>query len=421
MESAMLKRFLRWLFGYLYITLKGNYPEHFMNLCESRNILLWSMVCEKGQCSCYIRLRDYRNLKEIAKKTKTIPYIKKRYGFPFLVKRIRKRKVYFIGILLFCLLLFTMSKYIWDISIEGGYKHTPEEMLSYLSTIGVYSGCKISEIDCPNIEEAMRRDFSDIGWVSAQIKGTRLIVNIVETEVPVLISENRKTDLKYAHIIAAKDGIVTNMIVRSGVPKVEIGSVVRRGEVLVSGVIPVIGDDGTAIKNKTVVADADIVLKTYVDYEYKCSMNYQYKQYSGKQKTGYRFEVWNQKIFSVSPSNSYEHYDIINDVNTLKLVRNFYLPFKITKSTVYEYTLLNATYTESEALEKANKELLRYLETLKKNGVVIVSQQVETKIENDVCSSVGRIIIQDSAWSYKEINDSEWRILKTDEHNGDNN
>ncbi len=417
----MLKRFLRWLFGYLYITLRGDYPEHFMNLCESRNIFLWSVSCERGQCSCFIRLKDYRSLKEIAKKTKTLPYIKKRYGFPFLVKRIRKRKVYFIGILLFCWLLFAMSKYIWDISIEGGYKHTPEEILSYLNSIDVYSGCQIKDIDCPFIEEAIRKDFTDIGWVSAQIKGTRLIINIVETEVPVLIKEKKKTDLEYANIVATKDGIVTSMIVRSGVPKVELGSVVRKGEVLVSGVIPVIGDDGTAIKNNTVVADADIFLKTYVDYEYKFSMNYQYKQYSKNQSKGYRLDLWNQKIFYVSPSNSYEHYDIINDVNTLKLVNNFYLPIRLIKTTVYEYELLNATYTEGEALEKANRELLRYLETLKKNGASIIDNQVETKIENGVCSSSGKIIIEDSAWGYKEINDSEWRILKTDEHNGDNN
>ena len=79
----MLKRFVRWLFGYLYITLKGDYPEHFMNLCENRNILLWGIRYEEKQCSGFIKLRDYRTIKDIARKTKTVPYIKQRYGFPF--------------------------------------------------------------------------------------------------------------------------------------------------------------------------------------------------------------------------------------------------------------------------------------------------------------------------------------------------
>ncbi len=417
----MLKRLIRWLFGYLYITLKGDYPEHFMNLCENRNILLWGIACKNNQCSCFIKLKEYRTLKDIARKTKTVPYIKRRYGFPFFIKNVSKRKVYFIGILLFGILVFTMSRYIWDISIEGGYKHTPEQLLAYLNSNGVYSGCKIKDIDCPKIEEDIRRDFNDIGWVSAQIKGTRLIINIVETEVPILITSKRKTQLSSANIIATSDGIITSMIVRSGVPKVGIGSVVRKGEILVSGVIPVIGDDGNTIMNKMVVADADISLKSYIDYDYSFSMNYQTKQYTQNQKTGYQLDFRNKKIFYVGSSNSYEHYDIIKDIKTLKLGPNFYLPIKITKIDLYEYTPINATYTESEAFMKANSILLRYLEILKKNGTTIIENQVESKIMNGVCKSLGKIVIISDTWGYKEIKDDEWRILETDEHNGDYN
>lgn len=417
----MLKRFVRWLLGYLYITLKGDYPEYFMNLCENRNILLWGIACENKQCSCFMKLKEYRTVKDIARKTKTVPYIKKRYGFPFFIKKVCKRKVYFISILLFCILIFTMSRYIWDISIEGGYKHTSEELLAYLNSIGVYSGCKIEDIDCPKIEEQIRRDYNDIGWVSAQIKGTRLIINIVETEVPILVTSKRETHLSCAHIVATCDGIVTSMIVRSGVPMVEIGSVVRKGEILVSGVIPVIGDDGNTIMNKTVVADADISLKSNIYYDYSFSMDYQTKQYTQRQKTGYQLDFRNKKIFYVGSSNSYEHYDIIKDVKTLKLVRNFYLPIKITKVESYEYTPINATYTESEAFAKANRILLRYLEILKKNGTTIIENQVESRIMDGVCKSSGKIIIISDTWGYKEIKDDEWRILKTDEHNGDYN
>ncbi|MDD5933990.1 MAG: sporulation protein YqfD [Clostridiales bacterium] len=417
----MLKRFVRWLFGYLYITLKGDYPEHFMNLCENRNILLWGIRYEEKQCFGFIKLRDYRTVKDIARKSKTVPYIKKRYGFPFFLKRVWKRKVYFIGILLFCMLLFTMSRYIWDISIEGGHKHTPEQLLSYLKSTGVYSGCTIQEISCPKIEEDLRRDYPDIGWVSAQIKGTRLIVSIVETEVPVLIDSKKETNLSAAHIVANQDGIIASMIVRSGVPKVKIGSVVKKGDILVSGVIPVIGDEGVPTMYKSVVADADIMVKTYVDYDHSFSMTYQSKKYTKEKKTGYQLDLWDRKIFNVGSSNSYEHYDIIKDVNTLKLVRNFYLPIKITKINAYEYKTIDVTYTESEALSKAGSILLRYLEILKKNGASIIENQVQTKIMDGVCNTSGKIIMIADTWGYKEINDDEWRIPETDEHNGVDN
>lgn len=417
----MLKRFVRWLFGYLYIVFQGDYPEHFMNLCENRDILIWEVTCNQGQYNGYIKLRDYWLVRPLAKKSKTIPRIKKRYGFPFLLQRIKKRRVYFIGILLFCILLYTLSQFIWDISIEGGYMHTPEELLSYLSKTGVYSGCAIREIDCPQIEENIRRDFSDIGWVSAQIKGTRLIVSIVETKIPVLVSENKRTALPYAHITASKNGIIQSIITRNGIPVVDSGTVVTKGDILVSGIVPVIGDDGTVIENKTLIADADIRIKTYLDYSNEFSLDYEYKVYTGASKRGYQLDILDKKIFNISPSNSYEHYDIINDITTLKLVRNFFLPIKMSKKTVYEYKLKNSTYTEQQAYEKANKELLRYMETLKKNGITIIENQVKMVIEKGVCKSFGKLIVEESAWEFTEIKDSEWRILETDEHNGDDN
>lgn len=413
----MLKRFVRWFFGYLYITLRGDYPEHFVNLCTNKDIKIWGMSCNCGACSCYISLKDFRETRGIAKRTHTRPIIKRRYGRPFLVRRILKRKVYFISILLFCALLFTLSRYIWDVSIEGGYTHTPEQLITYLETTGVYSGCKISEIDCPQIEENIRRDFNDIGWVSAQIKGTRLIVSIVETKMPVLEAEN-KTDLPYADIVAKKDGIIYRMITRSGTPKVELGSVVKKGDVLISGVIPIYGDDQLVKETKLVVADGDVSIKSFYEYSNEFSLQYEERIYTGASKKGFVLELFTKKIFDISPSNSYEHYDIINDMNTLKLVRNFYLPIRYIKTEVQEYKLVPAVYTEAQALGKANSELMKYMEQLKKNQITIVENQVVTSVIDGICTSTGKIIVEEPAWEYKKIDDSEWRIEETDEHSG---
>lgn len=416
----MLKRFLRWLRGYLFITLKGNYPEHFCNLCSSRNILIWQVRCQKNECSCFVRLKDYKTIKPIARKTHTIPYIKRRFGFPFLLRRIRKRKVYFIGILLFCILLFVMSRFIWDIGIEGGHKYTEEQLIAYLNTIGVYSGCKINEIDCPFIENNIRRDYKDIGWVSAQIKGTRLIVSIVETVNPLLDLEKKKTNLTCGHITATKDGIIHSIITTSGIPQVDIGSVVKKGDIIISGIVPVIGDDQTVIKNKLVLADGNIELKTYRTYNASFSMEYNYREFTGEKNTGFQLNLWNKKIFSLGPRISYDYYDIIKDVNTLKLVRNFYLPVQYTKTKVYEYTIKKAVYTEGEARTKAKEALMAYLEELRENGIQVIENQVEITIKNNHCYAQGRIIVNEPAWDYTKIEDSEWRSLETDELSRDN-
>lgn len=427
---CVLKRLIRWLKGYLYIMIAGGSPEHLLNLCSGKGIVLWGL--SYGQDKSleqlggedviygYIRLRDYRQLRPLVRKAKAVPYIKERHGFPFFLRHVIRRKVYYIGILLFCAMVYTMSLYIWDIGIEGGYKHTPEQLLEYLKTTGVYSGIKIDTVDCPKIEENIRRDFSDIGWVSAEIKGTRLIVRIVETVVPKLNSETKKTTLETAHLVATKDGIVNYMIVRSGTPKVELGSVVKKGDILISGVVPVIADGETLIENKVILADGDIKLKTYYEYEDSFPMKHGYPVYTNRKKTSYSFSLFGKKIFSHMPRNSYDNYDIITEASTLKLVRNFYLPISIMKTTISEYNMEYAMYTEAEATTLANQRLLRYLEELDRAGVAILEQRVEVKIENGTCKSAGKIIVEEPAWDYSPINDSEWRVLETDEHSGDN-
>ena len=83
--------------GEVFVELSGRSPEHFFNICRSRKIPLYGIstqVTEKG--TCYVarmRLKDYRKIRPTAKKARCIPYIRKRIGVPFLVKKYRKRIV----------------------------------------------------------------------------------------------------------------------------------------------------------------------------------------------------------------------------------------------------------------------------------------------------------------------------------------
>lgn len=416
----MLKKIYRWLQGYLFITLKGTEIERFLNLCNSKEIKLWGLVHRNNEYLCYMMLSNYKQIRPIARKSKVTPYIRKRYGLPFSIQRGRKRKGFLIGIGLFCAIVYILSLYIWDISIEGGYKHTEEELLSYLETIDVYSGTKISQIDCPDIEESLRREFSDIGWVSAEILGTQLVVRIVETSVPSLEEDKLGTNLENANIVATKNAIIVGIITRKGMPQVTIGSIVKAGDVLISGIVPVIGDNDVLLENKLVVAEGNVLCRTFYEYEDSFSLDYSYQEYTGESKIGHEFYLFGRKIFSYSPSNSYDQCDIISEVKTLKLLRNFYLPIRHTKSTVSEYKVQQATYTYAEANEIANRKLLRYIENLKKSGVTIIENQVTVSIEDDRCIATGKIIVEEAAWKYEGINDNEWRSTETDEYSGNN-
>ena len=120
------------------------------------------------------------------------------------------------GVILCFMLILRLSLYIWDISVFGSYTHTPEQITGFLRENGIAAGKAKSEIDCAGIEALLRSAFEDIGWVSAEIKGTRLIIRISETN----LTDTNPPSAGPQHIVAEKDGIVRQIVVRSGTPMV---------------------------------------------------------------------------------------------------------------------------------------------------------------------------------------------------------
>ncbi|MFU0828050.1 MAG: Sporulation protein YqfD [Lachnoclostridium sp.] len=413
----MLIKIVRWLRGFLLIRMKGQSPERFINLCSNRYIYLWDLKHVDGEYEFRIMLKDYRKLKPVAKKTGTIPVIRKRYGLPFLIYKYRKRKVYLAGILLFCAILYILSMFIWDITILGGHSYTPEAMLKFLNSKQIHVGVQKKYIDCQEIEELIRATYNDIGWVSAEIKGTRLIIKITETNMPA----PAVTATQNSHIIASKDCIITHMVTRTGTPMVEVGSVVKKGDILVSGIVDIIGDNNTLVGRKAVIADADITGKTYYNYQDKIPFDYIEKQYTGKSKTGYSISFLLKKINLYKPRIPYAKYDIIVDESMLHLSDSFYLPVSFSVIKYPEYKEIKKKYTNEEIKALANERLKRFIDRLVENNVLIIENNVKIAIEKNSCIASGKIIVEESVKDYMAVDDSEWRIINTDESDGNDN
>jgi similar to stage IV sporulation protein len=413
----MLIKLFRWLRGYLLIRMKGQSPERFINLCSNRYIYIWDLRNVEGEYEFNIMLKDYRKLKPVAKKTGTIPLVKNRYGYPFIAQRYKKRKGYLAGILLFCTILYILSLFIWDINVLGGHSYTPEAMVKFLKSNQVYVGLQKKNVDCQEIEDLIRGTYNDIGWVSAEIRGTRLIIKITETNMPapaVIATEP-------VHIVAAKDCIITDIVTRTGTPLVGIGSVVKKGDILVSGVVDIIGDNNTLIEKKPVISDADITAKTFYDYEDKFSLDYIEKSYTGKDKTGFSFSFLLKKFNLYKPRIPYAKYDIITNESMLHLSDNFYLPLSYSITKYPEYKEIQKKYTKEQAKEIAEAKLKRFLNKLIENDVLIIENNVKIAIENNFCTVKGKIIVNESVKEFKTIDESEWRIIDTDESNGNDN
>ena len=412
----MLMKLLNWFRGFLTVRIRGTAPERFINLCCNKKIFLWDLRRIEEDYQFRISIKNYKNLKPIAKKTGMVPRIIHKHGLPFVLHRNRKRKGFFIGILLCIILVYIMSLFIWDINILGGSKYTPEAMIKFLGHNNIYTGIMKNKINCQEIEETIRLTYKDIGWVSAEIKGTRLIIKITETNMPAPAKIAREP----SHIVATKNGIIKNIITREGSPLVKEGDVVKKGDILVSGLLTIKGDFDEILRIQPVVADSDIICKAFYDYQDTFRMDYIDKIFSGHIKKGYYLIFFGKKLFLYNPRNPYDMYDIIVDENALHVTDSFYLPFRYGKIKTREYEAVHKTYTQEQAIAIAEARLQRYLDRLKQRHVIITENNVKIMIENNTCIAKGRILVEEPAWEYRTIQENEWRIEQTDEHNGDN-
>lgn len=393
-----MKKYKMIFCSYVFIEIRGKMPERFLSICKRRNIPLYEVYpCVTGKGTVYtavMRLRDFWKLRPIARKADCVLLVKKRMGLPFFLHKYRSRLVFFAGGL-YCFWLITLlSTFLWSITITGGFVHTQEELTAYLKEKNIVCGMRCSKIDCDRLEKQMRIDYPDIGWVSAELKGAKLIVQISETNQP----GREDVPQEKSSLCASVDGIVRTILCTKGTPLVKEGDVVKKGDVLISGIVPVVGDNETLVSTNYVAAEGKIVLQSVKQYEYRFPAVKISKVFTGREKKGISFFWKKEKIFSLIPSHKYEKYDIIQRDVLLFWNEYFHFPVLLKKTSIQEYEQETSEYTKEEIEQLAGAALDRYVQYLTENGTKLLQAELATELEDGYILSRGKLVILSEAW-----------------------
>ena len=367
--------------GYVVIKVWGYSVERLLNLCGNHDILVWEIEDHGDYHTMHVSIEGFFALKPLLKKTGTRVAILHRYGLPFFMSKMLARKIFVAG-LLGCILFWCLtSRFIWDIRIEGNLSLTEDVLLDYLEERGIHTAMKKSELEIEPLEQALREDYDLITWTSAQLKGTTLLIRIKENDMPVY-EDNTPKEEQGVDLTAARDGVVTYIITRKGVPLVAKGQSVQAGDVLVSGAVPVYNEDSTVRRYQFVEADADIVLRYAKEITLEEAVTYEEKLYTGETigipvlgvgEKALSFRFW---------GIPYEYYDISEEKKQVQLLDHLYLPFYYGKRTVQEYEIAIKKHTDDEMKVLLQARWDKIIETLKEKGVQIAKKNVTIK-KND--------------------------------------
>ncbi len=385
----MFLSIIKYLTGYLRVQVTGYAPERFLNLCSNHNILMWKLVKIEDGYEFYISLKGFRELKPFLKKTKTRVRILERNGLPFRMFHYRKRKLFFVGIVIFFTFLFMLSRYIWNIEIVGNTSVTDAALLHFLEENGYGFGTKKASINCSSLEEQIRLDYANIIWTSAQISGTKLTIQIKENLV--LEDEVGTVPEGPYDLIAEKDAVIESIVTRTGTPLVSAGAEVKKGDILVSGCVEIKNDAGEVINYRYCNADADIYGYTTYEYQDHFSMKHVEKDFTGSVQKRYELAVMGKSMKLPWIKVNFLDYDKTTDYLQLNLCSDFYLPVTLHRNTYLEYQKKTMKYTKEEAKELANKHLLLYLEKINEKNIQILEKNVMIDMDKNYCQSSGTI------------------------------
>lgn len=389
----MLVRLFKYLRGYVKIRVEGYSPERLLNLCNAHKILLWDVENQELIYEMYVSVKDYKRMRPLIRKTRTKIILLEKHGLPFFLHKFRKRKMFFIGVLLCVTTIYLLSLFIWNIHFEGNVSQSNGELLAYLDEIGVSHGIRKAEVVCENIETKLRSRYPNMLWVSAEMRGTRIIIQIKENTDEDIISNIEVKNEEPVSIVTEKAGTVESMIVRQGTPIVAVGDEVEAGQTLVEGYYPIKNDAAEIIRYEGVPADADIYLIAMDNYQDSFSVTYKEKIYTDKKRLGIKIILFD-KIYEFSPKIPFKQYDKTEDIKEIHITENFYLPFSIELDWYLEYIEEEKDYTKEELVELVNFRYLNKYKNILQKGVQIIEKDVRIDNDGKLCKVGGYVTLR---------------------------
>lgn len=343
----MLERIYNYFTGYVTVKVKTSQPERFLNIIVLSNIYLWDLKrISENEMTFNISPKGFKKLRKIVYEVRSKVKILDKKGFFLLRRKIKSKKIIFLGVIPVIFIIMFLSSLILDIEITGNETTDTNIILEKLSEINLQKFKFRSNIDSDKVSVKLINELDNIAWVGVREEGTRLLIEIKERNMPPeMVPKNIP-----CHIVAKKDGIIKKMNVKNGEPVASLNQVVVKDQVLISGIINTKFDGLRYVHSM-----GDIIANTWWEsfldvklYEYK-------KNYTGNHDKKIFLKIFD-KNFDMSFGKVVPFYNYEETGN-----RNVFGFIEINVKTYDEYILEKTPLGEEDAINMGKEALLNEL------------------------------------------------------------
>ena len=334
---------LKYLRGWLEAEIRGASPERCLNSLTAGNIPFWKL---ERQDEFTLRLRLYRSDWERARTEITrslcVGRILRGRGFYRTFRGLKKRPVLLFGLILVLILAYLAQNVVWFVCVEGNERIPTSRILQILEEEGVRFGAWGPDLDSQFLKDRMLNRIPELRWLAVNLQGCIARVPVSERGETEPIAQNEGV----ANVVAARDGVLTELRVLNGLAVKEAGDAVREGDLLVSGLIE------CPTHTQATRAAAEVFADTRRRVRLIIPDTYGEKTYTGREMVCKTiiFQSFRRKI-SGNSSIFGTSCDRITKTEPLTLPGGYSLPLALETVTLREYRLTPKALTPEEKEE----------------------------------------------------------------------
>lgn len=287
------------------------------------------------------------------------------HGLLPLLKRALGQRVSLFALALVVALNLIAPTVIWDVRVSGCERLSASFVEEALATVGVAVGTPWRSFNTGQAETALLAAYPDVGWVSINRLGSIAYVSVREADRPPLVLP----DVGYSNVVAAADCIIEDINVTSGYPAVKVGEVVKRGDVLISG-IPPAGSEGKACHaSGSVLGAVDDLISIEIP-----SVSIE-KTYGEGLKSGLSVKILNfsLNIFKIYRNSASECVIIENNENC-RLFGKYDIPVTFVHEYSVPYTEVRRELEPARLVELASRRMREAILARTERGELIRAQ-----------------------------------------------
>ncbi len=369
----MIREVLGLVKGSLLISVSGNFPERFVNLCVIDGIKLWGVKKKGGEIELCCMADDFKKMRQNAKKTSCKIKILKKQGILFKIKKYKKRKILFYGIIFFVLILAFFNSFVWSVRIDGNKNMTEEEIKILAESCGFSQGVIKYTLNVKQFQEEALKAEPRLSWIYPELKGTVLYIHVREKS-----THEPPMDIKVpCRIIAKRSGRINSLTVKRGWKSVDEGNFVVEGQILISE-----AKEGY----RSLRAEGVALASWWEEKKRNVKTEFEDTRYTGVEKNRYSVKIGSFGMsFCLSSKPPFDEYEKEESENKLKIFKDIELPFTIKKTKYKEIYKIKEDISFDEALKKAKEEMIAEAKNEIEDDVVIknITEKLEIISENE--------------------------------------